>query len=458
MNFSSSVKNLVNSSGLLGSYFSGIKGFRILLGRSYFDQLEILRRELFDFSNANIWLRIDSCLKVATRTKFYKALYSDVYVANYRRPDFSNLPIVTKELLRGCPIGDRAIRRLTSLNANTGGTTGQPLNFRLDRKALALEWAHIHGIWSQLGFEPGASKLTLRGLNLGNRPIVYRNIHNEYVINCYLPWNAVFQELRKILTRKDIFFLHGYPSLVAEFCYQLEAIDPFLRDLLQKSLKGILLGSEYPLPIFRDAIESCFTAPTLSWYGHSEMACLATEKLGVKGRYYVLPSYGLAEAIPSEDGEYRLISTSFINTVSPFIRYDTGDLITEPEFHEGFLQSFTISSGRSGDFVCDRKGQKISLTALIHGRHHEAFGYLRSVQVYQIHHGEIQVLVVPKADLDLSVGDILKVFDFSNLDMSTKVSIIPSPVRTANGKQPLLVPNNLLDEHYPDLAKQGLAN
>ena len=38
----------------------------------------------------------------------------------------------------------------------------------------------------------------------------------------------------------------------------------------------------------------------------------------------------------------------------------------------GLVKEFAIKEGRSGDFIEDRNGKKIPLTALIFGRHHKA--------------------------------------------------------------------------------------
>ena len=52
-----------------------------------------------------------------------------------------------------------------------------------------------------------------------------------------------------------------------------------------------------------------------------------------------------------EDGR-RLIGTSYYNRVSPFIRYDTGDLV-EDETKDGLMQSFRVAKGRSREFIRD---------------------------------------------------------------------------------------------------------
>ena len=80
-------------------------------------------------------------------------------------------------------------------------------------------------------------------------------------------------------------------------------------------------------------------------------------------RYRPFATYGLAEVV---DG--HLIGTSFHNFDMPLIRYDTGDLVEATKVSEGGLvEELAIKEGRSGDFIEDKHGKKIPLTALISG-------------------------------------------------------------------------------------------
>jgi phenylacetate-CoA ligase len=232
-------------------------------------------------------------------------------------------------------------------------------------------------------------------------------------------------------------WVHGYPSLVAEFCHVLEQRGALERRSLQSQLFGVLLGSEFPAPAYRSVIERVLSTNVVSWYGHSEMAVLARETaLGV---YETLPTYGYAEAVPADTGhQHRLVGTSLHNRVHPLIRYDTGDLI-EPISVNGGALSFRITEGRVGEFVSDRSGRRHSLTALIFGRHHPAFDHLRHVQVRDHGEGRVSLVVTPRNPATTS--DVLRpLFDLSNVDIAWTVEVVDAPVRTVSGKIRLLIP------------------
>jgi phenylacetate-CoA ligase len=178
-------------------------------------------------------------------------------------------------------------------------------------------------------------------------------------------------------------------------------------------------------------IEQVLSSNVVSWYGHSEMSVLARET--AVGVYASLPSYGYAEAVPIEDSSvYCLVCTSLHNRVHPFIRYDTGDLI-EPISHLGGSLAFRISEGRVGDFVVDRHGNKHALTAIIFGRHHDAFEHLQHLQIRDEGQGRITLVVTPR-DSTVEADTLIQGFDLNDLDIEWRLQIVDAPVRTQAGK------------------------
>jgi len=371
---------------------------------------------------------------------FYKEFYNDNSFHPDRLVTFEDLaliPIVRKSDLKGYDIGSRSVKDARGILTNTGGTSGQPLGLMLDGSAYAREWAHMHAIWEKLGYETSDVKITLRGMNLGSDPVRYNFIHNEFQINAYCEIQLVFERLVLILKKYKVKYLHGYPSSIYEFLRSVENQKPELLGLLKKELKGIFLGSEYPAPIYRDFIESKLGVKTISWYGHSEMAVLAGECSPYI--YQPLHNYGYTEAVEMPGG-FHLIGTTINNKISPLIRYDTEDLIEPVSFTEhNILESFRISQGRVGEFVVDKNNRKVSLTALIFGRHHEMFEYAEFIQVSQLSDGAMTVWVTT-ASKDI---DWKSKFDDEGIFMDLSFEIIRQPFKTQAGKLPLLI-NNLI--------------
>ena len=361
---------------------------------------------------------------------FYRHVYSEAGILDHKiesLSDIDRVPIITKADLRDCADSFSGAMKL-----NTGGSSGVPFEFFVDKNAFAREWAHMHFIWRLRGYNYRDYKLTFRGKNLGSRAVRYNPVHNEFVVNTYLPVETSLSEVVSLVRKHKIRFMHGYPSAVYNyFKYAEDVASDAELEVLKENLSVSLLGSEFPVPYMVDYLRDVWGFDFISWYGHSEMCVLAYDKLNAN-RYSPLQSYGYAESFES-----RLIGTSYHNFDMPLIRYDTADLI-EPFYDEvGLLKEFSIKEGREGDFVEDRAGKRVPLTALIFGRHHEIFGVSDSIQVRQVSRGEVELLISTKNSL--TEDDALMLFDLSGVDIDFAAKLITKPILTKAGKMPLKV-------------------
>lgn len=372
--------------------------------------------------------------------------YHDYYNNNNFKPadlesfdDIQKIPVINKRLLTKYPIEHRSLPIYGAVVSNTGGSSGNSLAFYTDENARKVNEAlHMTIVWEKLGYKSSDLKLVLNGQNRIENDIDFCFRTNSLRLDVYKEFNQTAQKLKKIAKNFPVRFLHGYPSIIYEFALYCDEYDSELKEILRKSLKGALLGSEYPHSRFRDKIENVFHISTVNWYGHTEAAVLAWEK-NEKFRYYPFQTYGFAET--TEDG--HLVGSSFYDKATPFIRYDTEDVISDAEINDGFLISFGIKEGRSGEYVTDKNGKNISLTALIFGRHHKLFDYCSHIQVSQEENGKAQILFVPiEKGIELSPE---RLFDSSNIEMEFSFRKLEHPVRTKSGKLNLLVNQNQLD-------------
>ena len=356
----------------------------------------------------------------------------------YEESDVLGLKIKTFSDIQKVPIIDKAWARTHfqefngAYRLNTGGSSGEPTAFWADKNCWAREWAHMHTIWEMLGYDYHDLKLAIRGRNLGRTPFVYNPVHNEYIVNTYMSVKEYAPQLERLVVKRHVKWFHGYPSSIYQFI--LECEDMFgeggTRQLFM-NVKGLLLSSEFPLPYMIVKFQA-YGLKWISWYGHTEMCVLAYDK-NCCNRYHPFATYGLAEV---EEG--HLIGTSFHNFDMPLIRYDTGDLVEATARTDGGLVSeFSIKEGRIGDFIEDKHGKKIPLTALIFGRHHRAFDVADYVQIGQSNPGKATLYVAVK---DGYLGDdIASLFDLSHVDVDFDFQVVDNPRRTVAGKLRLRV-------------------
>ena len=356
----------------------------------------------------------------------------------YEKADIGGLEIKTFSDIAKVPTIDKTWARVHfqefhgAYRLNTGGSSGEPTAFWMDKNCWAREWAHMHTIWERLGYKYTDLKLAIRGKNLGKRPFAYNPVHNEYVINTYLNVKDYASKLARLFEKRNVKWFHGYPSSIYQFILECEVA--FGKDETQRlfrNVKGLLLSSEFPLPYMKKKFEG-YGLRWISWYGHTEMCVLAYDN-DCSNRYRPFATYGLAEVV---DG--HLIGTSFQNFDMPLIRYDTGDLVEATKMSEGGLvEEFAIKEGRSGDFIEDKNGKKIPLTALIFGRHHKAFDVADYVQIGQREPGKATLYVAVKGG-NLR-GDVGRLFDLTNVDIDFDFEVVDKPIRTKAGKLKLRV-------------------
>ncbi len=360
----------------------------------------------------------------------YRKLYEQAGVLGSEiktLPDIARIPTIDKAWARAHFQEFHGAYRL-----NTGGSSGEPTAFWADKNCWAREWAHMHSIWEILGYDYRDLKLAIRGKNLGRRPFAYNPVHNEYIINTYLNVKDYAPKLEWLFAKRDVKWFHGYPSSIYQFILECEgAFEQEGVRRLFKGVRGLLLSSEFPLPYMKEKFNE-YGLKWISWYGHTEMCILAYDK-DCNNRYRPFATYGLAEVV---DG--HLIGTSFHNFDMPLIRYDTGDLVEATKVSgAGLVEEFAIKEGRSGDFVEDKNGKKIPLTALIFGRHHKAFEVADYVQMGQNETGKATLYVTVRGGG--AGGDLADLFDLSNVDLDFEFKVIDKPIRTKAGKLGLRV-------------------
>ncbi|MDO4585839.1 MAG: hypothetical protein Q4C95_00925 [Planctomycetia bacterium] len=358
--------------------------------------------------------------------------------------DMKRIPIVNKQILREAAPADVEHAEPGRFAANTGGTSGSPFCFYLSSRTNANEWAHMHLIWKKFGYTQRKIYLSIVGRSIkgiDKKFVCYDALRNRFLFNIYIDYEKSTQVLLKYAKRYPIEFLHGYPGSIYDYARFCETLPENELAVLRKNLKGVFLSSEYPVPIYRDKIEEVFQVPTVSWYGHSERIILAWER-NEKFVYWPFQTYGFTEAIKQNDEKFHLIGTSYDNTAFPLIRYDTEDFVEPIQYDSnGVLQTFAINEARSVDFVQDKKGQNISLTALFFGRHHSIYQMASHIQIEQTEPGKAVMYIVmdnPSSDFQPSAY-----FSLDGIDIDFSYQIVDKPFRTKIGKIPLKINANL---------------
>ena len=295
------------------------------------------------------------------RERFQKAGF-DPSRDFHSEADLVRVPILTKDDVRAQHerMIDRRFR-LGSVVANTSGTTGQPMQMRLNESYVALDYACMFRYWAQAGYTFRAPFAAIRSYvpAASGEPLWQYNFWQKtlYMSAYHLkPSNA--EEYIRALLRFRPPYIRGYVSSVsvlAEYAYPFREQFGFVR--------GIFTASESLLPSERATIEAAFGKKLFDWYGMTEPAVVITERADHDGME-VNWEYGypeLLEADGLQPNERRLIATSLHNPVMPFIRYQTEDnVVLAGPPREGELYPRVLSIfGRKDEYFVTRDGRRL---------------------------------------------------------------------------------------------------
>ncbi len=277
--------------------------------------------------------------------------------------DLESLPIITKDTLRRAPL-DFMPRQPDShfgyKSRHTGGSTGEPLAYRVANDAFGMWWAATLRVWQATGYVFGERMLTLTGASVNHRPAsgiaerVYDLLRNNHTI----PVGELdVADLNRIVTQLTAIgpsLLYGYPSILYLLAHHIVR-----QAVVIPSIRRVVTTSEMLFPGQRRLIEQAFHAPVYDDYGCPEVGLIAGECRYRQGLHYAMESC-LVEVLDNANARVpmghtgRLVATNLLNRAMCLIRYDTGDVgaVSDEacECGRGLLQIRNLE-GRSRDLI-----------------------------------------------------------------------------------------------------------
>ena len=388
----------------------------------------------------------------------HAASFCPFYQQAFARAAFRPEEVRELEHLQNCPMTEKrdvidhidkvastGIKRSKRLYITTGGSTGNPVGFYLQKGvSRPKEQAFLEAIWKRAGYFKGARVAVIRGhvtsQETRGRIAHYDATRDWLMLSSYHLTTERLPEYLDALERFKPDLLHAYPSAALQ-----------LAEFLQKSgrewrvpLRAVLCGSELLTHSQKGLLERVFRCRVYRWYGHAERVVLAGE-----GRdsdlFYFSPAYGLVEfGAPDDEGLCEVIGTSFHNMAMPLIRYRTGDRVrlADPA-RDGHLEfpwpAVSEIAGRDHEFLVSATGRRISLTAF--NMHDDVFDDLYAVQFCQDEPGVAEFRYVPAPGFQSARLDQIKERVQRKLgdDFVLHVREVADVEKTARGKQRWLV-------------------
>jgi phenylacetate-CoA ligase len=300
-------------------------------------------------------------LEMKCYNRFYSPLLKDVSIEEITSNPtevLKRLPIMDKKSIGNnydyvfTRLKDRPVQR-----KKTGGSTGNPFYYYVDKEHLSWFWAYIYFFWHRnSGYEPGDPFITIAGnsLRTTSRQFIEKTYHllqNNYFITGDIIDKSLKIDTRK--TRKAV-LLYGYPSSIINIVRSMP-------DMTRKTplIKAIFTTSEQLLPSTRLAIEEAFGVPVYDMYGANDGGILTCECSNYDG-YHINDRTCLVETFTNEFGLSELLLTNLSSYSFPFIRYRVGDI--------GRLKIEKCDCGIKSARIIDLKGRTRDMIRIPNGK------------------------------------------------------------------------------------------
>lgn len=303
--------------------------------------------------------------------------------------DLEKLPILTKDDIRN------NMSTLLSVNFpksrriyySTGGSTGKPLHYYIEKPTLYYGAAARYRAFGQLGFKIGEKQAKLWGssFDMTRYGALLRNVIDVGKRTLVLPGFALSEEIMREYTR----ILSRYkPKMIRGFTSSLYILAKFMKEegVPNTDVKIIVTTGETLFKEYRKTIEDVFGCSLYDGYGCRESSLVAHECLEKNG-YHISSDNAVLEFVKGgkhvESGEMgELLITEFNNCAMPFIRYMVEDVAvpTDESCNCGVnLPLLKDIKGRIGDFVQTPDGKLISSEFFPH-----LFKDIEGIELYQI--------------------------------------------------------------------------
>jgi len=379
------------------------------------------------------------------------------------------LPIFTKTDYRQCEPESLYATNVNPglrIDRKTSGSTGQPFQFSLDRRALPVIFASHLFYDSWHGLEPfdryvrivapaaaqlpstSSARVKLRSVLTNRLQNFYERLTQEKIFY----WEMDSEKAASVWRRLESFrpkFIMGYTSSLAALAGEL--LKSNLR--LSHPVRGVITVAETLTPNRRKLIEEYFQAPIINRYGLREFGSWSAQSCPESpDRFHINTELVVCEVLrddgtpcaPGETG--RVVLTDLHNFARPFIRYDTGDLAVAAAGECACGRGFPLLGqieGRSLECVRTPSGREISPAILGHFLfvYHDHLDSVRHYQLVQEGTDRIVLSIVPgtgwteerrirmRSDLAQLIGDE---------DVTVEVQTVAEIPVEKSGKRPII--------------------
>lgn len=353
---------------------------------------------------------------------YYRNLFNSLGVTPNdirSREDLQLLPVLTKQTIRDhySEMFSTIVSAKRCRQASTGGSTGTPLRYCVDKREWSMQRASTFRAWKSYGLEIGDRIFSIGGDSIAQKRgrLSLKSIYDTVIVRNYKFSGADvsdaglqrhFENFKRIRPRA----LRGYGSSMVVFARYLKKIG-----YQPKGIKVVLTTGEVLMPDYRLELEQVFNAPVYDAYGAGDGGIVSYE-CNFHNGLHITEELCVIEITDKNgnvlaDGETGYVTaTDLENYVFPFIRYHVGDMsyIKSNECPCGrHTRRFGEILGRAGKLLYNKQGVPISPTMLpilfypdldYHSVDNQMlYNQIDRYQIRQDRNGDIRILIKMKA-------------------------------------------------------------
>lgn len=273
------------------------------------------------------------------------------------------------EVIKCFPIADKSfirenfdkIRNLVwkGENAYTGGSTGTPFHYVVDKRLLSNMVGFTLFLWHYLAdynFEDNV--VVVGGTSIGDKKNLKKRLLHYLQKRSFISGGEINENNAKALislinTAKHPIVLYGYPSSICEY---ISLIKQLGLELNKQKIKSVITTSETLFTHRREKMEQFFGHKVANLYGARDSGISSGSLDDNTFIYNGIDCY--AENVVFDDMN-ELVLTNLHSEAFPFVRYRIGDVADLSIANKGYPFLLSNLTGRTRDFITLPDGRKI---------------------------------------------------------------------------------------------------
>ena len=303
-------------------------------------------------------------------TVYYKELFDRIQIKPEdirTTSDLSKIPFLTRELIleNFDKLVSKKVKTIPHIQVMTGGTTGTPMTYLLDKISWSFSNADYIVNWEKAGFKFGDKHVALGGSSIFGghgsslKHIIYYGLKGKIKLDGMNLSDEVLKSYVDLIKKKRIKYIYGYASSIYLLAKYVATHKISLK------INACFPTSEILTDNYREAILEAFNCKIVNCYGAHDGGITAFEHK--RDTFEV--GYNVFIRVQTNKTKGPILLTNLLNYAMPMINYQLGDEVKIKE----------STSGYNGQVIEKVYGRIPDIIRLDNGRILTGFGFFSRV-------------------------------------------------------------------------------